>query len=193
MQSAHTASVAAACAEQGITAHLLIRGERPAVPIGFHLLARMYGHVKYVTRAEYANRDAMLQKHAKLLKEGAPAEMKVSVTPLQRQVNPEDAPWLQVTNEICSIHEICRVLQMLNRISKKLHANHAGMQCLVAAASTRHKTGLHWLTSWTLQIQPRSMRRTCSRNTALNIFMHCLSKILHCHFGKQQCMCCLRQ
>ena len=80
MQSAHTAAVAAACAEQGIAAHLLIRGERPAVPTGFHLLARMYGHVTYVTRSEYADRDMMLQKHAELLREDATAaKMKVSL------------------------------------------------------------------------------------------------------------------
>ena len=35
LQSAHTAAVASACAEKGITAHLLVRGERPAVPTGY--------------------------------------------------------------------------------------------------------------------------------------------------------------
>ncbi len=66
VQSAHTAAVAAACAEQGIRAHLLVRGERPAVPTGFHLLACMYGEVTYVPRTEYADRDAMMTKYAQL-------------------------------------------------------------------------------------------------------------------------------
>lgn len=35
LQSAHTAAVAFACAERGITAHLLVRGERAAVPTGY--------------------------------------------------------------------------------------------------------------------------------------------------------------
>lgn len=63
MQSAHTAAVAAACAEKGIRAHLLIRGERPAVPTGYHLLASMFGHVTHVTRKEYSEREAMLSRH----------------------------------------------------------------------------------------------------------------------------------
>ncbi|KAK9915841.1 hypothetical protein WJX75_005000 [Coccomyxa subellipsoidea] len=63
LQSAHTAAVAAVCAERGITAHLLVRGERPAVPTGYHLLARMFGQVTYVSRSEYANRQAMFDKH----------------------------------------------------------------------------------------------------------------------------------
>lgn len=78
VQSAHTAAVAAACAEHGMKAHLLIRGEKPAVPTGFHLLARMYGHVTYISRTEYADRDAMLEKHAKLLEVASRGAMKVS-------------------------------------------------------------------------------------------------------------------
>lgn len=78
LQSAHTAAVAAACAEQGIRAHLLVRGERPAVPTGFHLLARMYGQVTYVKRSEYADRKAMMTKHANLISRSAPPSSKVS-------------------------------------------------------------------------------------------------------------------
>lgn len=37
LQSAHTLAVAAAAAEHGKRAHLLVRGERPAVPTGSHL------------------------------------------------------------------------------------------------------------------------------------------------------------
>lgn len=64
LQSAHTAAVAALCAEQGLRAYLLVRGERPAVPTGLHLYARMYGHVTYVPRSEYADRDTMFETHA---------------------------------------------------------------------------------------------------------------------------------
>lgn len=39
LQSAHTLAVAAACAERGKRCHLLVRGERPAVPTGTHLCA----------------------------------------------------------------------------------------------------------------------------------------------------------
>ncbi len=80
LQSAHTAAVAAACAEQGIRAHLLVRGERPAVPTGFHLLARMYGQVTYVKRSEYADRKAMMTKHADVISENASSDSKVSWT-----------------------------------------------------------------------------------------------------------------
>ncbi|KAL4427332.1 hypothetical protein ABPG77_003241 [Micractinium sp. CCAP 211/92] len=60
LQSAHTVAVAAACAERGRRAHLLVRGERPAVPTGHHLYARMLAHrLEYIPRAEYADRGAM--------------------------------------------------------------------------------------------------------------------------------------
>ena len=77
LQSAHTAAIAAACAERGLRSHLLVRGERPAVPTGYHLLARMYGEVTYVTRSEYTDRDAMLQRHAASIEAGLAAEAKV--------------------------------------------------------------------------------------------------------------------
>lgn len=81
LQSAHTAAVAAACAEHGIKAHLLVRGERPAVPTGFHLLTRMYGEVTYITRTEYADRDAMMTKHAQRIMENSPDDIKLHVLP----------------------------------------------------------------------------------------------------------------
>lgn len=37
LQSAHTLAVAAASAQHGKRTHLLVRGERPAVPTGSHL------------------------------------------------------------------------------------------------------------------------------------------------------------
>ena len=78
LQSAHTAAVAAACAEQGIKAHLLVRGERPAVPTGFHLLARMFAQVTYVPRSEYADRPAMFQRYADQIKTSMAADINVS-------------------------------------------------------------------------------------------------------------------
>ena len=66
-QSAHTLAVAAAAVEQGrdIRCHLLIRGERPDIPTGNHLYARMLAHkVHYISRSDYVDRSAILQKHA---------------------------------------------------------------------------------------------------------------------------------
>lgn len=63
-QSAHTAAVAVACAEHGMRAHLLLRGERPVIPTGYNLVAGMYGQVTYIPRSEYSERKSMLQKHA---------------------------------------------------------------------------------------------------------------------------------
>ena len=64
LQSAHTAAMAAACAEHGIRAHLLIRGERPPMAAtGYHLLSRLLGEVTYVPRSEYADRRAMFATH----------------------------------------------------------------------------------------------------------------------------------
>ena len=69
-QSAHTLAVAAAAAEHGMRAHLLVRGEKPAIPTGHHLYARMFAHsVVYVKRAEYADRSKMLNDYAIALKE----------------------------------------------------------------------------------------------------------------------------
>lgn len=45
-------------------AHLLLRGERPAIPTGYNLVAGMYGYVSYIPRSEYADRQAMLHKYA---------------------------------------------------------------------------------------------------------------------------------
>jgi hypothetical protein len=63
-QSAHTAAVAAACAEHGMLAHLLVRGEAPEVPTGYGLMARMYGKVHYISRQEYADRLGMTSRWA---------------------------------------------------------------------------------------------------------------------------------
>ena len=73
LQSAHTAAVAALCAECGVRAHLLVRGERPAVPTGLHLYARMLGDVTYIDRGEYADREAMLAAHVRRIEAAAPS------------------------------------------------------------------------------------------------------------------------
>ncbi|KXZ44202.1 hypothetical protein GPECTOR_71g563 [Gonium pectorale] len=73
VQSAHTAAVAVAAAEAGLRSHLLVRGEKPQVPTGYHLVTRMYGsEVSYVSRAEYADRPAMMTARADALRRRAP-------------------------------------------------------------------------------------------------------------------------
>ncbi len=79
LQSSHTAAVAQLCAERGLRAHLLVRGERPAVPTGLHLYARMLGRVTYVGRREYADREAMFEAHLRRVRADAPGGAKVSV------------------------------------------------------------------------------------------------------------------
>ncbi|WOL18420.1 D-cysteine desulfhydrase 2, mitochondrial [Canna indica] len=66
-QSAHAAAVAVCCAERGMRAHLLLRGEQPEVPTGYNLVSLMYGNVNYIARSVYALREKMLLKHAKLI------------------------------------------------------------------------------------------------------------------------------
>lgn len=44
--------------------HLLLRGEQPEILTGYNLISEMYGNVVYVPRSIYADRDAMLAKHA---------------------------------------------------------------------------------------------------------------------------------
>lgn len=55
---------AVCCAERGLRAHLLLRGEQPEVPTGYNLVSLMYGSVSYVERSTYARREEMLLKHA---------------------------------------------------------------------------------------------------------------------------------
>ncbi|KAK4264985.1 hypothetical protein QN277_026096 [Acacia crassicarpa] len=66
-QSAHTAAVAALCAERGIKSHLLLRGEQPEILTGYNLMSTIYGNVTYVPRSIYANRVEMLKNHATLV------------------------------------------------------------------------------------------------------------------------------
>lgn len=79
LQSGHNAAFAAAAAESGISAHLLVRGEQLEIPSGFHLLTRMFGAVTYVTRKEYSDREKMFQTHVELLQQSIPADAKVAV------------------------------------------------------------------------------------------------------------------
>lgn len=52
------------CAERGLKAHLLLRGEEPETLTGYNLVSRLYGDVVYVPRSIYAKREEMLAKHA---------------------------------------------------------------------------------------------------------------------------------
>eukprot|EP00887_Chlorella_sp_A99_P002469 scaffold10.g2469.t1 len=68
LQSAHVCAVASVAAAAGKRAHLLVRGERPEVPTGHHLYARMLAHhVEYVSRAAYADRGGMLAAYVQRL------------------------------------------------------------------------------------------------------------------------------
>ncbi|CAN0896315.1 D-cysteine desulfhydrase 2, mitochondrial [Linum grandiflorum] len=55
------------CAERGIRSHLLLRGEQPEILTGYNLISTMYGHVSYVARSVYADREAMLKSHADMV------------------------------------------------------------------------------------------------------------------------------
>lgn len=55
---------AVSCAERGINAHLLLRGEQPQILTGYNLISMLYGNVTYVPRSLYANRQKMLTSHA---------------------------------------------------------------------------------------------------------------------------------
>jgi len=69
-QSAHVVAVAAATAQHGMRAHILFRGEKPEIPTGNHLLARMLAHTcVYVSRGDYADRVTMLSRYAATLRE----------------------------------------------------------------------------------------------------------------------------
>ena len=63
-------------------AHLLVRGERPVVPTGHHLLARMLGDVTYVPRSEYADRAAMFARHMARVRAQAGPAARVCTAPL---------------------------------------------------------------------------------------------------------------
>eukprot|EP00249_Psilotum_nudum_P002752 c15883_g1_i1 orf=324-1511(+) len=63
-QSAHAAALAVACAEHGLRAHLLLRGEKLKVATGYNLIAGMYGVVSYIPRMVYADRENMLATYA---------------------------------------------------------------------------------------------------------------------------------
>lgn len=79
LQSAHTAAVAAACAEQGLAAHLLLRGEPPPKgPAGNFLVSRLYGQVTHVSRGDYADRQGMVQQYCKTLASTLPATAQVT-------------------------------------------------------------------------------------------------------------------
>ena len=49
------------------------------VPVGYHLLARMFGEVTYVPRSEYADRTAMFARHTARVQDLAGPVAKVSI------------------------------------------------------------------------------------------------------------------
>jgi 1-aminocyclopropane-1-carboxylate deaminase/D-cysteine desulfhydrase-like pyridoxal-dependent ACC family enzyme len=68
VHSAHAAAVAAAAAGAGMRAHLLLRGERPAVLTGNALLSTLFASTcTFVTRDAYADRGALLAAAAAAL------------------------------------------------------------------------------------------------------------------------------
>lgn len=84
---------AVACAEVGMKAHLLLRGERPAIPTGYNLVAGMYGYVMYIPRSEYSKRQAMLHKYAMQVAAGDPS----CVISLHNQLS---TGWKMVESEV---------------------------------------------------------------------------------------------
>ena len=59
IQSSHAAAVGALCSENGMRAHLMLRGEMPEAPTGYTLLSRLFAHIELVDRDTYAGRDFM--------------------------------------------------------------------------------------------------------------------------------------
>ncbi|CAI5518179.1 unnamed protein product [Closterium sp. Naga37s-1] len=55
---------AVACAERGLKAHLVLRGEPPKVPTGNALVSHIFICPRYVSRAEYADREKALLSRA---------------------------------------------------------------------------------------------------------------------------------
>ena len=62
----------------GMCWHLQVRGERPAVPTGHHLISRMMGDVTYISRSEYADRKAMFETHVARISGSLPSSAEVS-------------------------------------------------------------------------------------------------------------------
>ena len=50
------------------------------VPVGYHLLARMFGEVTYVPRSEYADRAAMFLRYTARVQDLAGPGAKVSIS-----------------------------------------------------------------------------------------------------------------
>ena len=68
VQSAHCAALASLCAERGVRAHVLLRGEAPAQMTGNFAITSLYAQsVTWVARDSYADREAMLDHHARKL------------------------------------------------------------------------------------------------------------------------------
>lgn len=68
VQSAYALAVASTAASSGVRAHLIFRGEAPAVPTGNQLVSRMMAHTcTYLSRQEWKNSEAVMHEYAKEL------------------------------------------------------------------------------------------------------------------------------
>ncbi|KAG0600900.1 hypothetical protein M758_11G069400 [Ceratodon purpureus] len=118
-QSAHTAAVAVACAEMGMKAHLLLRGERPAIPTGYNLVAGMYGYVTYIPRSEYADRQTMLQKYAMQLAGDPSCVILLNSKLLTESSAPGNSKRVAILNEGAGdCHAILGLIRLVNYLSQ---------------------------------------------------------------------------
>ncbi len=62
LQSAHCAAVACLACERGLKATALLRGEPPKVWTGNALITHMFATTRFVSRDDYADRDALLER-----------------------------------------------------------------------------------------------------------------------------------
>ena len=80
LQSAHLSAVSSATASLGARSHLLMRGERPQVSTGHHLIATQFASsITYVSRSEYSDRAAMIAYHKERLKKELGSQRRISV------------------------------------------------------------------------------------------------------------------
>lgn len=80
VQSAHTAAVAALCAERGVRAHILTRGEPLATPCGLAMLTDLFAwRHTFISRDAYHDRDAALTAYRDALP--APERARAAIIP----------------------------------------------------------------------------------------------------------------
>lgn len=76
VHSAYCAAIAALAARDGISAHLLMRGQLPQPRTGYAALSELFGQVHAIDYDTYADRDAMLERFASRL-EGWPDQVTI--------------------------------------------------------------------------------------------------------------------